>query len=239
MANRLGWVLLTAGAGASLVGLVLLVQDRKQRQRQLLGGTGRDVSRLGPETPIISETASGGMVLQHRRSRTMPIEERVRNIQEMIWRSVKDPSMVKLAREVTYAAKERDGEDEARAIYNAVKARIRYTGDVAPVMMPDGKVEAIDLYQSAARTWEFKGGDCLPQGTLLLNERLEFVPIEKLVIGSKIWGKDAWTEVKDVWAKGVLPIDVVFLNNGSQGLRRTLYAAHSARQLVAVRVPDQ
>lgn len=163
MADRLGLALLATGVGVGLIGGVLLVRDHQKKRQQLAlsGGLGRDVRKLGPETPIVAVTQSGGMVLQHRRSKgSMPIEERVRNIQELIWKSVQDPEMIKLARLMTYAAPERDGEAEARLIYNAVKDRIRYTGDIAPVMMPDGKVEAIDLYQSAARTWEFMGGDC-------------------------------------------------------------------------------
>lgn len=163
MADQLGWVLLATGVGVTLVGGVVLVREhQKHRQQQLAfaGALGANVRRLGPETPVVAITQAGGMTVEHRRSRNMPIEERVRNIQELIWKSVQDPEMIKLARLMTYAAPERDGEAEARLIYNAVKDRIRYTGDIAPVMMPDGKVEAVDLYQSAARTWEFMGGDC-------------------------------------------------------------------------------
>lgn len=212
MSSRLGWILLFSGLGSGLVGVMVLAHNRRKQQ---LEGLGQDVPRLGPPTPIVETQAAGGMTVQHRRSKRMPIEERVRNIQNLVWESVKDPRMIKLAREITYRAPERDGEREARAIYDAVKARIRYAGDIAPVRQPNGIVEPIDLYQSAWRTWEFKGGDCLPTGTLLLTDRHELVPIERLVIGQKIWGRDAWTEVKDVWAKGPLPIDVVFLNNGS------------------------
>jgi transglutaminase-like putative cysteine protease len=154
MANsRLGWIVLTGGIAASALGVWLVVRDRKQ---QKMLGAPTNV----PETPVVGVTRSGGMTLEHRRSRRMSIDERVGNIQKMVWKSVNDPTMVKLAREITYTAPERDGEAEAKLIYNAVKARIRYTGDVAPVMLPDGSVEAVDLYQSAARTWEFRGGDC-------------------------------------------------------------------------------
>lgn len=150
--------MVTGGVAVSLIGVWYLARNHKQQKA--LQGLGRDVNRLGPETPVVSTTRAGGMTLQHRRSKKMPIEERVRNIQEMVWKSISDPTMVKLAREITYSAPARDGEAEAKAIYNAVRERVRYAGDVAPVVLPDGSVEAIDLYQSAARTWEFKGGDC-------------------------------------------------------------------------------
>lgn len=210
MSSRLGWILLFSGLGSGLAGVLVIAHNR----RKMLG-LGHDVKYLGPPTPVVETQRAGGMTVQHRRSKRMPIEERVRNIQELIWESVKDARVIQLAREITYRAPERDGEKEAKAIYDAVKARIRYTGDIAPVRQPNGVVEPVDLYQSAWRTWEFKGGDCLPAGTLLLTDRHELVPIEKLVIGQKIWGRDAWTEVKDVWAKGHLPVDTVFLNNGS------------------------
>lgn len=154
--SRLGWVLLTTGVGATVAGVILVTRARQQA----LAGLGAQVRQLHAGTPVVGETHAGGMMLQHRRSKHMPIEERVANIQKLVWQSVQDPRVIKLAREITYNAPERDGKAEAKAIYDAVKARIRYTGDVAPVKMPDGKVEPIDLYQSAWRTWEFRGGDC-------------------------------------------------------------------------------
>jgi hypothetical protein len=41
------------------------------------------------------------------------------------------------------------------------------------------------------------------------------VPIEKLHVGQRIWGREGWTTVKAVWPKGVLLVDAVFLNNGA------------------------
>ncbi len=32
------------------------------------------------------------------------------------------------------------------------------------------------------------GGDCFPEGTLLLRDDFEFVPIEKIKVGDRIWG---------------------------------------------------
>lgn len=69
--------------------------------------------------------------------------------------------MRKLALQITSRCPERDGLCEAKAIYQAVKGRVRYTGDIAPIKLGSkGAVEGIDLYQSAFRTWEFQGGDC-------------------------------------------------------------------------------
>jgi len=59
------------------------------------------------------------------------------------------------------------------------------------------------------------GGDCFPEGTLLLRDDFEFVPIEQIKIGDKIWGKDKWSTVTQKWAKGPLAVDAIEMSNGS------------------------
>jgi len=61
----------------------------------------------------------------------------------------------------------------------------------------------------------FMGGDCFPEGTLLLRNDYEFVPIEQIKVGDKIWGKDKWSTVTQKWAKGQLPVDAIEMSNGS------------------------
>lgn len=58
--------------------------------------------------------------------------------------------------------------------------------------------------------------DCFPKGTLLLRDDYRLVPIEDIKPGDRIWGYDKWSTVKWREHKGILPIDVLFLNNGSQ-----------------------
>ena len=101
------------------------------------------------------------MTLKHFRSRRMSIEDRIKLIQDLIWKGVQDPRNRKLALEITRQCPERDGECEAQAIYRAIKRRVRYSGDVAPVKMGhSGPTESVDLYQGAHRTWEIGAGDC-------------------------------------------------------------------------------
>lgn len=80
----------------------------------------------------------------------------------------------------------------------------------------------------------FEGGDCFAEGTLLLTDRHELVPIEQIQVGQRIWGLDRWVRVEAAVSKGVLPIDVVTLNNGSQ-LRLT--ADHHVNVLICPRHP--
>lgn len=113
------------------------------------------------QAPVVSSYSDGNMQTQLRESVDMPIEQRLATIQDLVHKSVQDPEMRKLALQLTANCPARDGMCEAKAIFKAVKDRIRYTGDVAPIQMPDGTVDGIDLYQSARRTWfDMKGGDC-------------------------------------------------------------------------------
>lgn len=58
-------------------------------------------------------------------------------------------------------------------------------------------------------------GDCFPRGTLLLNDSYQFVPVEALEPGMKIWGYDRWSEVVARSDKGELSVDAIEMSNGS------------------------
>lgn len=78
-----------------------------------------------------------------------------------------------------------------------------------------------EVVQSAAGTLCLRpglclnGGDCFPQGTLLLRDDYSFIKIEEVQIGDRIWGRDKWTTVDNKWFKGPLTTDALILNNGS------------------------
>ncbi len=140
------------------------------------------------------------------------LDERVALIAQMVAEGRDDAGVRQLAVGIVsrrcgndWCVREGDDMAEIDAIFADLKGRYRYVSD------PHGK----DMFQSPARTLQFGGGDCLPRGTLLLNDKFELVPIEKLIIGQRIWGHDRWSEVKDVWWKGILPVDAVCMNNGS------------------------
>jgi hypothetical protein len=127
---------------------------------------------------VEARVKKGGMTLTHHYDPEMPIQQRVGILQDLVWKGVQDPQMRELAlaitgngtRDVDVGKRKfrvkgancpaRDGLCESEAVYNWTKANIRYTGDVAPVKMPGGDVEGIDLFQSALRTVEFGGEDC-------------------------------------------------------------------------------
>lgn len=161
------------GLGAVVTGLIVLA-----RKKAALGAPAASLGFLPPKyryvpkqhrpAPLVGESSAGGMKIQHRRSASMPIEERVASIQDMVWAGIQDPRMRKLALQITKHCPERDGTCEARAVYDYVKANVRYTGDVAPIKMGrSGPVEGVDLYQAGKRTLEFQGGDCDDQSILV------------------------------------------------------------------------
>jgi hypothetical protein len=219
--SRLTLALLLGGGTAAVVGAAMFFSRRSR-----LNGLGRAEPK--------ERLRAGNMTLAHYRDGTMSINKRVGLIQDLVWKGVKQPQLRELAlaitgngdRSVTVGKRTfrvrgascpaRDGKCEAAAVGDWVHANIRYTGDISPVKMGrNGPIEGVDLFQGPWRTIEFGGGDCLPQGTLLLTEGHKFTPIENTVIGSRIWGRDSWTTVKDIWFKGVLPVDAIYLNNGS------------------------
>jgi hypothetical protein len=159
MTSRTTW-LLAAAAGAAALGAGLYAGHRRSKtlgRARLLGRAAPAGKRPGQ----VSETSAGGAKLRHLRSEDMPIQDRVRVLQDLVWKSVQDPRMRKIALDTTRHCPERDGECEARAVYKAVKKRVRYTGDVGAVKMgADGPVESVDFFQSAYRTWDLGGGDC-------------------------------------------------------------------------------
>lgn len=147
--DRDKWALaaIIGGAALAAVGTMVYVSSRRS------GGL------AGPGL-LKGRKSAGGMTLSHYRGR-MPISKRVKILQDLTWQSVQDPRMRKLALEITSGCAARDGNCEAKAIYDWIRKNIRYTGDVAPIKQGHrGPYEGVDLFQSAYRTTEFGGGDC-------------------------------------------------------------------------------
>jgi transglutaminase-like putative cysteine protease len=150
------------GLGSLLTGAFLVARQRGHFRGVGLFGLGKDdvVRTVAPPPPMVSRNKVAGMELQLYRANNIPIDTRVGLIQKRVWEGVNDPRIRKLALELTRACGRNDGQCETQRVYEAVKRKVRYTGDVAPVKHPDGTVEPIDYFQSPWRTWEFGGGDC-------------------------------------------------------------------------------
>jgi hypothetical protein len=106
----------------------------------------------------------------------------------------------------------RSARERATALFEYVRKNVGY--------MPDAL--GTEQIQTAAVTLCVDGapicipiGDCFPVGTLLLRSDYALVPIEKIKVGERIWGRDGWTEVKGKAFKGPKNVDVLVMNNGS------------------------
>lgn len=158
------------------------------------GRKGRHFRGRAEQAPVISQFSSGDMTTTLRSHDKMPIEMRVASIQEKIAGSYQDPRMRKLALQITSHCPERDGTCEAKAIYDYIKANIRYTGDGAPVRWGDGKVEGVDIFQSAWRTVDFRGGDC-DDHNILASTLLALNGITPRLRVVKTRGDDDWSHI--------------------------------------------
>lgn len=101
--------------------------------------------------------------------------------------------------------KTEDDECEIIKVWDFVVQNIRYVHDTVN----------LDVFATLKESLLAGGGDCFPEGTLLLRQNGSFARIEDIKPGEKIWGRDRWSEVVARKAKGVLPVTGIRLNNGS------------------------
>jgi hypothetical protein len=100
---------------------------------------------------------------------------------------------------------------QAQAILDGFRSQVAYVAD--PV--------GAEYIASSSATLCLRPGvcvrahDCFPEGTLLLRDDYELVPIEEIKLGDRIWGLDQWTKVQAHHFKGKLTTDTLILNNGS------------------------
>lgn len=152
------------GVGVLAAGIGYTLHQRRGLlgRTRAAGPTPVLVARNPARMPTPTETRKiDGMTLKRYQMDKMSIDERLKLIQKATWDGVNDPRIRRLAFQITAGCGRDDGECEAKRVFDAVKAKVRYTGDVGPVVNPNtGKVDAIDYYQKPWLTWEFGGGDC-------------------------------------------------------------------------------
>jgi transglutaminase-like putative cysteine protease len=153
------------GLGLAVGGVILAVGGFWYYRRSKIGQFGQ-FGYAAPLPQVIDSRKANDMTVKHYYDKKMPIQKRVAILQKLTEDSVKDPEMRKLALEITRKCPPRDDKCEMRAIYDAVKSRVRYTGDVAPIKHSNGDVEGVDYFQTAKRTWQIGGGDCDDQAVL-------------------------------------------------------------------------
>lgn len=102
----------------------------------------------------------------------------------------------------------------AEALFDAFARQYAYMHDQRGIERMAGA--HLTLGDGDKKKPRYPGGDCFAEGTLLLTEGHRLVPIERVELGTRIWGLKGWTQVLIHRNKGTLPVTVVALNNGSQ-----------------------
>lgn len=200
------------------VGIWAVVRERKIATA--VNGLGRQLARRGvAQAPVIGTYSDGVMRTTMRQSATMPIEQRIATIQDLVAKSVADPQMRKIALQATARCPERDKMCEAQAIYHFVKQRVRYTGDIGAIRHKDGSVEGVDLYQSARRTIEFGGGDC-DDNSILVATMLALNGLDPVLRVVKTRGAPDWEHIYAGFANGrkFVALDTTLPGNTSFGV---------------------
>jgi hypothetical protein len=104
--------------------------------------------------------------------------------------------------------------ETAQVLLSAVRAATTYVPDPAHTEWIQAPHVTLCLRDKCIR-----GGDCFPEGTLVLRKTEgkvhECVPIEDISPGETIWGLNEWTRVEATVARGILSVDRLRLSNGS------------------------
>lgn len=135
-------------------------------------------------------------------------------VAERAWKARMSPRLRAWVTRVLDAAKVSSGtrKQKGHAVLEAFRRKVPYVAD--PVMGEFMATPEQTLCLDEGGLC-FIGGDCFPEGTLLLRDDFEFIPIEQIKVGDRIWGRDKWSTVTQKWAKGPLKVDAIELNTGS------------------------
>lgn len=155
------------------------------------------------------QTPQGSMRMRSYNINT--IDDRIAHLRDLVDSGKRDPRVYAFARQAIsrrcgndWCIPEKANGQEAKAIFDAVRRKVRYTSDIS----------GVDTYQKPAHTLALGSGDCVPEGTLLLRSDGQLVAIEDIRVGDKVFDGIGWASVTNTWDKGVKPVLHFGLNNG-------------------------
>ncbi len=136
------------------------------------------------------------------------VKKTLKKMKEFTREGSKDPNIRQLAMSIIRKCRVKDALCETKAVFKWVQENLRWTRDV----------DGVETLQKPARTLspDWRAGDCLPRGTLLLTSDYQFVPIEQLQLGMTIVGGDGFTEVEGIVHKGTKEVIRIKLSNGCE-----------------------
>jgi hypothetical protein len=137
----------------------------------------------------------------------------LREVAERAWKARMSPRLRAWATQTLDKAGVSNGtrRQKAQAILDAYRAKVPYVADPVLGEFMATPEQTLCLDENGLC---IIGGDCFPEGTLLLRDDFAFVPIEAIKVGEKIWGRDRWSTVTEKWAKGRLAIDLIEAKHG-------------------------
>ena len=211
--KKLADILVPVGYAALGTGLILRGFDERREARAGLA-PGADASSLG---------RAGG---QQRFAQTdldvKDIRQRVKLIAKFVRAGGRNAQVHMCAKGIlsevcgdTWCVPEKNWEAEADALFRAMKTPtsclgMRYTRDML----------RSDTFVHPKHGAKYKGGDCLPAGTMLLTQH-GTVPIEDVEVGATIMGDGDWVKVTNWWSKGTKPLIEFQMAGGGWGFQCT------------------
>jgi transglutaminase-like putative cysteine protease len=151
--------------GLGLAGIFMGLKQIKQgseRLHQAGQGRGQQTQGRAPQrrsprglSDVTMNTPQGPVRL--RTYQIKNLDERMGYLRRLVEQGKRDPKIYEFARQAvnqkcgnTWCVPEKDNAAEAKALFKAVRANVRYTSDIS----------GIDSYQKPAHTLRFRTGDC-------------------------------------------------------------------------------
>jgi transglutaminase-like putative cysteine protease len=155
-----------ASLGQVALGLASIIYGAhhlRRGVRQLRGEPGKGLS-LAPSAPQrgrpfhdSGQVRTKNGLMRMRSYHIRDLDDRIKYLRECVDAGKRDPRIYAFAREATsrrcgdtWCVPEKDNVGEAKAIFDAIRRRVRYTSDIY----------GVDTYQKPHNTLRLSGGDC-------------------------------------------------------------------------------
>ena len=170
-----------------LAGIVVGLRQIKQGAERIRTAKPESTRR---NTPKFSSGTNLGQ-LRLRTHKIRNLDDRITHLRALVEQGKRSPEVYAFARQAVSArcgdrwcVPEKDNLAEAKALFDAVRKRVRYTSDIA----------GIDSYQHPRRTLQFATGDCDDYSTLACSAAASLgMPCRFKVIRTK--DSDTWNHI--------------------------------------------
>jgi transglutaminase-like putative cysteine protease len=180
-----------ASLGQVVLGLASIAYGAHHFRKglQTLKGEPRGLAKAPFHDSGRVQTENGDMRIRSYHIRNL--DERIKHLRDRVDEGKRDPRIYAFARQAVtqrcgddWCIAEKDSEREARAIFDAIRRRVRYTSDI----------HGVDTYQSPYKTLMLQSADCDDYSTLVCSSLLSVgIPCRFKVIRTK--GGSDWNHI--------------------------------------------